>query len=74
MRAKSIFAALGIVAAGLATTVVHAHEDVMRGKANEVIKSQPTTAENAAPKSYRPKRGCFAAGTRDTSGNAQVVC
>jgi len=74
MRAKSIFASLGIVAAVLAATGVCADEDMVRGKTNEVNKSQRTTAENAALKSYRPKRGCFATGTRDTSGNAQVVC
>jgi len=74
MRAKSIFASLGVVAVVLAATGVHADEDMVRGKTNEIIKSQGTTAENAVPKSYRPKRGCFATGTRDTSGNAQVVC
>jgi len=73
MRVKSIVASLGVVAAVLAATGVHADDNMVRGKTNEVTRSQRATAENAA-RSYRPKRGCFATGTRDTTGNAQVVC
>lgn len=76
MRAKSICASFGIVVVVLAATGVgvRADEDLVRGRTNEVIKSEPATAQNTVPKYYRPKRGCFATGTRDTSGNPQVAC
>ena len=71
MRVKS----LGIVAVVLAATScgVGAGDDSARGRSNDVIKSRPTAASNNAQK-YRPKRGCFATGTRDTSGSPEMVC
>ena len=75
MRAKLLLGSFGIVAVVLAATSfgVSAGDDSARGRPNDVIKSRPATASNDAQK-YRPKRGCFAAGTRDTSGNPQMVC
>ena len=75
MRAKSLWASLGIAAAVLAATGfgAGADDDMARGRSNEVIKSRPATASNNAQK-YRPKAGCFATGTRDSSGNSQTVC
>ena len=75
MRVKSLVGFFGIVAVLLAATSfgVSAGDDSARGRSNDVIKSRPTTASNNAQK-YRPKRGCFATGTRDTSGNPEMVC
>jgi hypothetical protein len=75
MRAKSTFASFGIVAVLLAANSVgvSADEEFVRGRSNDVIKSRPVTVLNSAQK-YRPKHGCFATGTRDTSGNSQMVC
>jgi len=75
MRVTSRFASLGIVAVVLAATSVgvRANDDSARGRATDTIKSRPATALNDTQK-YRPKLGCFAAGTRDPSGNAQLVC
>jgi hypothetical protein len=75
MRAKSIFASFGVIAVVLAATSfdVSANEDLARGKSSDVIKSRPATVVNNAQK-YRPRSGCFATGTRDTSGNSQTVC
>ena len=73
MAMKSLGGFFGIVAAVLAATSVSAGGDSARGRSNDVIKSGPITASNNAPK-YRPKRGCFATGTRDTSGNPQMAC
>jgi hypothetical protein len=66
---------VGAIAVVLAATGfgVSANEDSARGKSNDVIKSRPATVVNNVQK-YRPKRGCFATGTRDTSGNSQTVC
>jgi len=76
MRAKSTSASFGVVAVVIAATSlgVRADEDLVRGRTNEVIKSQPATPQNAALRHYRPKPGCFATGTRDRSGALQVVC
>jgi hypothetical protein len=73
MRAKSMFASFGAIAVVVAATGfgVSANEDSARGRSNDVIKS--ATVVNNAQK-YRPKSGCFATGTRDTSGNFQTVC
>lgn len=75
MKARSLFASLRIAAVMLGATglVVRADEETVRGRSNDVIKSRPATASNDLQK-YRPKRGCFATGTRDTSGNPQLVC
>jgi hypothetical protein len=74
MRAKSPLASFGIIAVVLAATSSGVNaEDSSRGRSYDVIKSRPATAPNSAEK-YRPKRGCFATGTRDTSGNPQMVC
>lgn len=75
MRAKSMFASFGIAAVLLAANSVgaSADEEFVRGRSNDVIKSRPASALNSTLK-YRPKRGCFATGTRDTSGNSQMVC
>jgi hypothetical protein len=73
MRVKSLSVFFGIVTVLLAATSVSAGDDSARGRSNDVIKSRPTTASNNAQK-YRPKRGCFATGTRDTSGNLEMVC
>jgi hypothetical protein len=75
MRAKSMFASFGAIAVVVAATGfgVSANEDSARGRSNDVIKSRPATVVKNAHK-YRPKSGCFATGTRDTSGNSQTVC
>ena len=75
MGVKSLVGFFGIVAVLLAATSsgVSAGDDSARGRSNDVIKSRPTTASNNVQK-YRPKRGCFATGTRDTSGNPEMVC
>jgi hypothetical protein len=75
MRAKSLVGSFGIIAIVLGATSfgVSAGDDSARGRSNDVIKSRPATVANNAQK-YRPKRGCFATGTRDTSGNPQTVC
>ena len=75
MRVKSLVGFFGIVAFLLAATSfgVSAGDDSARGRSNDVIKSRPVTASNNAEK-YRPKRGCFATGTRDTAGNPQMAC
>jgi hypothetical protein len=75
MRMKSLVGLFGIVAVVLAATSfgVSAGDDSARGRSNDVIKSRPVTASNNAEK-YRPKRGCFATGTRDTAGNPQMAC
>ena len=76
MRAKSKFASLGIVASAILAATsggISAEEVFARGKPSDVIKSRPITAQNSAQK-YQPKRGCFATGTRDASGNFQTVC
>ena len=73
MRVKSLVGFFGIIAVVLAATDVSAGDDSARGRSNDVIKSRPTTASNNAQK-YRPKRGCFATGTRDASGNPEMVC
>ena len=70
---KPLVGFFGIVAVVLAATNVGAGDDSARGRSNDVIKSRPTTASNNAQK-YRPKRGCFATGTRDASGNPEMVC
>ena len=72
---KSRLASLGIAAVAIAATSfgVRADDDFARGRSNDIIKSQSAMPANSAQK-YRPKRGCFAAGTRDTSGNSQLVC
>jgi hypothetical protein len=74
MRAKLPFG-LSIVAVLLAATSfgVSAGDDSARGRSNDVIKSRPATASNNT-QMYRPKPGCFATGTRDTSGNSQLAC
>ena len=73
MRVTSRFASLGIVAVVLAATSVRAHDESARGRATDLVKSRPATALSDTQK-YRPKHGCFAAGTRDPSGNVQLVC
>jgi hypothetical protein len=75
MRAKSLLSSFGIVVVILAATGfgAGAADDLARGRSNEIIKSRPVTASNNAQK-YRPKAGCFATGTRDSSGNSQTVC
>ena len=73
MRVKSLVGFFGIIAVVLAATDVSAGDDSARGRSNDVIKSRPTTASNNVQK-YRPKRGCFATGTRDTAGNPQMAC
>jgi len=73
MNMKPLVGFFGIIAVVLAATSVSAGDDSARGRSNDVIKSRPTTASNNAQK-YRPKRGCFATGTRDTSGNPQMAC
>jgi hypothetical protein len=73
MRVKSLVGFFGIIAVVLAATNVSAGDDSARGRSNDVIKPRPTTASNNAEK-YRPKRGCFATGTRDTAGNPQMAC
>ena len=73
MRVKPLVGFFGIMAVVLAATSVSAGDDSARGRSNDVIKSRPATASNNAQK-YRPKRGCFATGTRDTSGNPQMAC
>jgi len=73
MRMKSLVGFFGIIAVVLAATSVSAGDDSARGRPNDVIKSRPATASNNAQK-YRPKRGCFATGTRDASGNPEMVC
>jgi hypothetical protein len=73
MTVKSLAGFFGIVAVVLAATSVSAGDDSARGRSNDVIKSHPATASNNVQK-YRPKRGCFATGTRDTSGNLQMAC
>jgi hypothetical protein len=73
MRVKSLVGLSGIIAVVLAATNVSADQDSARGRSNDIIKSRPTTASNNVQK-YRPKRGCFATGTRDTSGNPQMAC
>ena len=75
MRVKPLAGSVGIVAVILAATSfnVSAGDDSARGRSNETIKSRPATASNNVQK-YRPKQGCFATGTRDTSGNPQTVC
>jgi hypothetical protein len=73
MRVKSLVGFFGIVAVVLAATSVSAGDDSARGRSNDVIKSRPATASNNVQK-YRPKRGCFATGTRDTSSNPQMAC
>jgi hypothetical protein len=72
MRAKSLLGSFGIVAVVLAATIFGAcaGDDSARGRPNDVIRSRPV---NNSQK-YRPKPGCFATGTRDTSGNSQTVC
>ena len=74
MRVKSLVGFFGIVAVLLAATRfgVSAGDDSARGRSDDVIKSRPTASNNA--QKYRPKRGCFATGTRDTSGNPEMVC
>ena len=73
MAVKSLAVFWGIAAVVLAATSVSAGDDSARGRSNDVIKCRPTTASNNAQK-YRPKRGCFATGTRDASGNPEMVC
>ena len=75
MRAKSLLGSFGIIAVVLAATSFSASagDDSARSRSNDVIKSRPATASNNAQK-YRPKPGCFATGTRDTSGNSQMAC
>jgi hypothetical protein len=73
MRVKSLAGFLGMAAVVLAATSVSAGDDSARGRSNDVIKSRPATASNNVQK-YRPKRGCFATGTRDASGNPQMAC
>jgi hypothetical protein len=75
MRATSLLKSFGIVAVMLGATSLGAGagDDVARGRSNDLIKSRPVTASNDARK-YRPKLGCFATGTQDTSGNSQTVC
>ena len=73
MAVKSLAVFWGIAAIVLAATSVSAGDESARGRSNDVIKSRPATASNNVQK-YRPKRGCFATGTRDTSGNPQMAC
>ena len=73
MSAKLIVASFGITLMLAASTGARAHEASARGKSNEILKPRPATALNNGQK-YRPKGGCFATGTRDTSGNTQFVC
>jgi len=73
MAMKSLAGFFGIVAVVLGATSVSAGDDSARGRSDDVIKSRPAAASNNAQK-YRPKRGCFATGTRDTSGNPQMAC
>ena len=74
MGAKSVKMLLGIIAFTLAsiTCGVIAEESSALRRSNDVIKSRPATANST--QKYRPKRGCFATGTRDASGNSQIVC
>ena len=74
MRVKPLAWSVGIVAVVLAATSFSASagDDLARGRSNDVIKSRPTASNNV--QKYRPKHGCFATGTRDTSGNPQMVC
>lgn len=75
MKAKSLVGCFGVIAVAVAATSfgVSAGDDFARGRSNDVIKSRPAAASNNAQK-YRPKGGCFATGTRDTSGNLQLAC
>lgn len=75
MKAKSLLMPFWMVAIILAATSfsAEADDDLARGRSNDVIKSRPITGLNNSQK-YRPKPGCFATGTRDTSGNSQTVC
>jgi hypothetical protein len=75
VREKSLVGFLGIVAVVLAATSFGASAgyDSARVRSNDIIKSRPTTISHDAQK-YRPKRGCFATGARDASGNYQTVC
>jgi hypothetical protein len=75
MTAKSLLNSFGIVAVVLAATGFGAcaADDLARGRFDEIIKSRPVTASNNSQK-YRPKPGCFATGTRDSSGNSQTAC
>ena len=72
---KSLLASLGIAAVAVAATSfgVKADNNFTRGRSSDIIKSQPAMPSNSAQK-YRPKRGCFATGTLDASGNSQLVC
>ena len=74
MTPKSLAGSFWIIAVVLAATnFASAGDYTTRGRSSDVIKSQPATVSNNAQK-YRPKRGCFATGTRDASGNSQTVC
>jgi hypothetical protein len=74
MGAKSVKMFWGLIAFTLASINcdVNAEESSAVRRSNDVIKSGPATANST--QKYRPKRGCFATGTRDASGNAQIVC
>jgi hypothetical protein len=74
MGTKSVKMFLGIIAVTLASINcgVNAEESSALRRPNDVIKSRPATANSS--QKYRPKRGCFATGTRDASGNSQIVC
>jgi len=73
MGAKSFLRRFTIAAVILAATSfgASAGDDAARGRPNDVIKSRPVVNNT---QKYRPKSGCFATGTRDTSGNSQTVC
>jgi hypothetical protein len=74
MGTKWVKMFLGIIAFTLASINcgVNAEESSALRRSNDVIKSRPATANST--QKYRPKRGCFATGTRDASGNSQIVC
>ena len=74
MGAKSVKVFFGMIAVALASINcgVNAEESSALRRPNDVIKSQPATAYST--QKYRPKRGCFATGTRDASGNSQMIC
>lgn len=74
MGAKSVKTFLGAIALMLVSINcgVSAEDFSALPRPDSVIKWRPTTANST--QKYRPKRGCFAAGTRDASGNSQIVC
>jgi hypothetical protein len=66
MRARlsiAVAVAIGLVAASSNAGADEAAPDA--------IKSRPAAVD---AQKYRPKHGCFGAGTRDAAGKAQMIC